>query len=783
MQALGQQSRVARKVRAYLTKTKLLNGPPDREARKQLLIWLRDKWAAQRMATRNEHGHAKRQRWRASFAQADRPQILRDMLPQIPVKFARAARDLLAGWHVEEPIVNEPSPQAYKGTGTMFRYSGSFSMIEHHPSLDLLAAGPSVDIDLLSAGLRNAPQVLAIWDDFQSWMTELGNKYRFERVSTALELHTEVTLQRRVPSIHLHMMFDTRDSAAMRALAPYLPGPCTRMLRPGRQVHLSGQSLAFRGCKPHISLDSSQARGRSVRRALDQGHFYLQVEKKGSIFRQTTCPAYQTFTVSPDWVTGLWQGDKINKECAEQHYVQCKRNIRAYCENLKYHGQKQRELYIQQQQAAAAELLRPLQKEPVELPEVTQLFLPQFTRPMHRRKFLVLNGPTRLGKTVYARSLFGADHTYETNCSGVLEPDMREYDVLRHRCVVFDEASVHLVLKHKKLFQAPPAEISLGHSATGMYVYRIWVWNVALIVTSNVWTTELEQLAAEDREWLEGNASLHIVCLCDTRLAGVPVHAMMPDAAAAEVVRLQQALVANRNELKGAYQQARRQQKRVQCCGLGPAARRTTLAVYVLSNYNIALAVCVACRLSTHKRPEDAGFPTAAALEELFLESPPTDWLEFGELAAQRAHAFLAEAATSDWVRDCNVLHGVAPSSMDVFLHWEHAFIGHQLDVGVPPRRYVNKWAQKWRARWGVRRKVLKQVVHKDPAVLKAKVPWTGDRLADLKAARQALKRQLAQATREVKREKRRRIMQQAGKLSTADLSWLLAVKVANGRP
>ncbi|CAL1133125.1 unnamed protein product [Cladocopium goreaui] len=417
MQALGQQSRVARKVRAYLTKTKLLNGPPDREARKQLLIWLRDKWAAQRMATRNEHGHAKRQRWRASFAQADRPQILRDMLPQIPVKFARAARDLLAGWHVEEPIVNEPSPQAYKGTGTMFRYSGSFSMIEHQPSLDLLAAGPSVDIDLLSAGLRNAPQVLAIWDDFQSWMTELSNKYRFERVSTALELHTEVTLQRRVPSIHLHMMFDTRDSAAMR-------------------------------------------------------------------------------------------GDKINKECAEQHYVQCKRNIRAYCENLKYHGQKQRELYIQQQQAAAAELLRPLQKEPVELPEVTQLFLPQFTRPMHRRKFLVLNGPTRLGKTVYARSLFGADHTYETNCSGVLEPDMREYDVLGHRCVVFDEASVHLVLKHKKLFQAPPAEISLGHSATGMYVYRIWVWNVALIVTSNVWTTELEQLAAEDREWLEGNAIL-----------------------------------------------------------------------------------------------------------------------------------------------------------------------------------------------------------------------------------------------------------------------------------
>ena len=204
---------------------------------------------------------------------------------------------------------------------------------------------------------------------------------------------------------------------------------------------------------------------------------------------------------------------------------------------------------------------------------------------------------------------------------------------------------------------------------------------------------------------------------------------MMPDAAAAEVVRLQQALVANRNELKGAYQQARRQQKRVQCCGLGPAARRTTLAVYVLSNYNIALAVRVACRLSTYKRPEDAGFPTAAALEELFLESPPTDWLEFGELAAQRAHAFVAEAATSDWVRDCNVLHGVAPSSMDVFLHWEHAFIGHQLDVGVPPRRYVNKWAQKWRARWECPPQSVETGGAQGPGSFKSESPLDGRKL------------------------------------------------------
>lgn len=83
---------------------------------------------------------------------------------------------------------------------------------------------------------------------------------------------------------------------------------------------------------------------------------------------------------------------------------------------------------------------------------------------------------------------------------------MREYDVLRYRCVVFDEVSVYFVLKYKKLFQASFVEILFGYSAIGMYVYRIWVWNVVFIVIFNVWIIELEQFVEEDREWLEGNA-------------------------------------------------------------------------------------------------------------------------------------------------------------------------------------------------------------------------------------------------------------------------------------
>ena len=36
-------------------------------------------------------------------------------------------------------------------------------------------------------------------------------------------------------------------------------------------------------------------------------------------------------------------------------------------------------------------------------------FCAHFRRPMCRRKFLVLTGPTRLGKTIYGRGAFGHD--------------------------------------------------------------------------------------------------------------------------------------------------------------------------------------------------------------------------------------------------------------------------------------------------------------------------------------------------------------------------------------
>ena len=64
-----------------------------------------------------------------------------------------------------------------------------------------------------------------------------------------------------------------------------------------------------------------------------------------------------------------------------------------------------------------------------------------------------------------------------------------------------------MVLRQKKLFQAPPTTVRLGCSTTNCHAYDVFVSGVAMIIASNTWVTELKQLARkEDAEWLRKNS-------------------------------------------------------------------------------------------------------------------------------------------------------------------------------------------------------------------------------------------------------------------------------------
>ena len=124
-----------------------------------------------------------------------------------------------------------------------------------------------------------------------------------------------------------------------------------------------------------------------------------------------------------------------------------------------------------------------------------------------RYKLLVLCGPSQTGKTCYACQLCGdRSRALEVNCVGGAEPDLRTFNLWEHEAILIDEAAPALVLKHKKLFQAPACWLDLGTPNTNCHVGRAMVSGIKMNVASNTWAEDIALLESEGgRQWLEAN--------------------------------------------------------------------------------------------------------------------------------------------------------------------------------------------------------------------------------------------------------------------------------------
>jgi hypothetical protein len=122
----------------------------------------------------------------------------------------------------------------------------------------------------------------------------------------------------------------------------------------------------------------------------------------------------------------------------------------------------------------------------------------------HRYKCLVLDGPSCIGNTLFARSLSpDANSLLEVDCSGSLDPDLRQFEALRHTHVLFDECCPLCVLK--KLFQVLSSFVTLGELQTKMLAYQVWIHGVSLMVTSKVFKEEMQALQHVDAMWVMEN--------------------------------------------------------------------------------------------------------------------------------------------------------------------------------------------------------------------------------------------------------------------------------------
>ena len=185
--------------------------------------------------------------------------------------------------------------------------------------------------------------------------------------------------------------------------------------------------------------------------------------------------------------------------------VQCATASR-HVKELEAHKAHLEEELVRQAREDAERLLQSQLKPSKRYPEV-DAFMKQFEKPIHRYKFLVLQGPSQVGKTAFARSLCDEGfETLEINCASGAEPDLRAYRLSKHAVILLDEIIPQQVVSQRKVFQAQSAPVQLGCSATNMYAYEIYVWRKKFVLASNNWDSSLSQLSAADQDWIRANS-------------------------------------------------------------------------------------------------------------------------------------------------------------------------------------------------------------------------------------------------------------------------------------
>ena len=243
------------------------------------------------------------------------------------------------------------------------------------------------------------------------------------------------------------------------------------------------------------------------------GMYYLVCPKIGLLRCASSKEPFTGFSVNPAWIQSMVSCRKMTTDDAREQYVACGAGLLRRLADLDKLVQCRREKEIEAKVRAIQEGLASTQLAFHPFPAI-DAWRRSAEQPMQRRKkFLILEGGSGLGKTEYARAMYGADSTLELNCASCgKSPDLRRHDALQHRCILFDEASPTMVLANRKLFQAPAAWVDLGHSPTGRDVYRVFLNEAVLVVCSNGWSAQCEQLQSDDdKEWLQKNLVLVII--------------------------------------------------------------------------------------------------------------------------------------------------------------------------------------------------------------------------------------------------------------------------------
>ena len=239
--------------------------------------------------------------------------------------------------------------------------------------------------------------------------------------------------------------------------------------------------------------------------------YYLQCPKVGIVASTGSKQPFVDYCVNGSWIFNLVQGLKMRYSMARIELIKTTHGLKRTLADLdKWHAE-QGALNIEHSLHAQCPALQ-ASMLPFRLIQVVEDWKVHTESLSMRKRFLVLEGPSGVAKTAYAKSLWGSAGTLELNMAGSDDFCLRQFNPAIHKAIVWDEARPSVVSSQRKLFQCGPSWVDLGQSPTGAHVYRVWLNDAAMIVCSNKWTELVNGMKHSDAEWIRAN-QVHVTVL------------------------------------------------------------------------------------------------------------------------------------------------------------------------------------------------------------------------------------------------------------------------------
>ena len=143
-------------------------------------------------------------------------------------------------------------------------------------------------------------------------MDKLGKELGIARQSLAMELCTDTLDAEKVIRVHTHVFCEFSSRIQIR----------------------SGGRFLFRLGAPHVSLEYSHGRGRSQKKSVCAGHYYVMCPKLGYIFQDATHNTFNHYNVNPLWITQLLQQSKISFISAREEFIRAAKGVAFHLRNL-----------------------------------------------------------------------------------------------------------------------------------------------------------------------------------------------------------------------------------------------------------------------------------------------------------------------------------------------------------------------------------------------------------------------------------------------------------------